>query len=208
MDMCQTKKEILEKLESKLRVKVNEQKMINNTFLEVLQRGGDNKDVKESLENTTNEVVELVDKIKKCKEEKITDEGGEFEDNIMRSNRFIVKFGIGINIEPQYVVDVEFSKNLDNIVHFTIVDHLSFKDGEKRPIFQEIAERIDYKGYNGKYFTFSISYINAKGEIIYSEQYYKCRILWAKKGNLSYNSDDLRTIRFTAAYDNMKYVCS
>lgn len=120
--------------------------------------------------------------------------------NVMFSNRFLVRFDNDVKLPEWYVRKVNFylvGKELD----ISICDCLIERDGKKRPIITEFTNLFAP-------FRISIDHLDPTGVILYTERYHGCKVIEIIKGGLDYANDDMATIDLRIMYSDVTYETS
>jgi len=117
--------------------------------------------------------------------------------DVMFSNRFLVRFDNDVKLPEWYVRKVNFylvGKELD----ISICDCLIERDGKKRPIITEFTNLFAP-------FRISIDHLDPTGVVLYTERYHGCKVIEIIKGGLDYANDDMATIDLRIMYSDVTY---
>jgi hypothetical protein len=136
------------------------------------------------------------DKTPKLKED--VNELRNIAENRIKGNRFLVRVEKALGVPEIMVSSASFNLS-DKEMSLCIYDFLSdVGDGSKIPILEILK-------YTTNEFNFSIDHLDAKGNVIYTEWYDKCRIKSVYRDPIDYSSDDFSKIQILITYDNVEY---
>lgn len=216
-------------LKSMLDTKVNQYKMLSGTLAQMLSKNpnytNEIKQVKNELNETLGQIIRIKKDLNKLvystmfsnchlrskdddnvtysfynKVKKPTFDKGfsETTENRIKGNKFLVRVKESLGIPEDMVSSASFNLG-DKEMSLCIYDFLSdVGDGTKIPILEILK-------YTTNEFNFSIDHLDAKGNVIYTEWYDKCRIKSLYRDPIDYSSDDFSKIQILITYDNVEY---
>jgi len=117
--------------------------------------------------------------------------------DVMFSNRFLVRFDNGIECPEWYVRRVNFYP-FGKELNISICDFLTERNGKKRPIITEFNNL-------SVPFRISIDHLDPTGVVLYTERYHGCKVIEHMKGDLDYANDDVATIELRIMYSDVTY---
>lgn len=122
-------------------------------------------------------------------------------ENVINSNRFLVRFGTPFDIPEYYVRSVDFNNKQ------LVISIFNFIKDDKHPIIAELLARkfncdMTYE------FNISIDYLDPTGVTLYTERYHHCHLLNVERDSVDYTRDDFNRILLTVSYSEVTYETS
>lgn len=125
----------------------------------------------------------------------------ESDDDMMRSNRFIVNIEYALGIPDTMVKKVCFDDSNHSLM-LTVYDFVKYSKWGDYPIIKRLNSFI------GKKFSFSIDHLDSDGKVKYTESYDDCVISDNHRSCLDYSDSDISTIEIVIRYGDVKYETS
>ena len=193
-------------LKSMLDTKVNQYKMLSGTLAQMLSKNPNYTNEAKQVKNELNETLEQIIQMKKDLDKLVY--------STMFSNCHLcpkdddnVTYSFYNKVKKQEPKKAVFDILLDNDKTPKLKEHVNelrnialsdVGDGSKIPILEILK-------YTTNEFNFSIDHLDAKGNVIYTEWYDKCRIKSVYRDPIDYSSDDFSKIQILITYDNVEY---
>lgn len=116
-------------------------------------------------------------------------------DDVISTNRFLVRFEGNTNVPEWYVRKVTFSPSDVKEIYIQIFDFLT---EDNRPIITE---------FNNPNISFriSIDHLSPTGVVLYTERYHGCHVIEIMKSDLAYNLDEKSTMELRITYSDVTY---
>lgn len=124
-------------------------------------------------------------------------------ENVINSNRFLVRFGTPLEIPEYYVRGVDFLYNNKELV----ITVFNFIKEDKHPIIAELLTRKFNRDMTCE-FPVSIDYLDPTGVTLYTERYHHCHLVNVERDSVDYTRDDLNRILLTVSYSDVTYETS
>lgn len=124
-------------------------------------------------------------------------------ENVIGSNRFLVRFGTPLEIPEYYVRSVDFLNCTSKYSKALGITLFNFVKNNKRPIIAELLGRYDNN--ESSLFNISIDYLDPTGVTLYTERYHGCKIVNVERNSLDYGNDDFNKISLTISYSDLTY---
>lgn len=124
-------------------------------------------------------------------------------ENVINSNRFLVRFGTPLEIPEYYVRSVDFLYNNKELV----IGVFNFIDESKRPIIAELLAKRHDRDITSE-FKISIDYLDPTGVTLYTERYHHCHLVNVQRDSVDYTRDDFNRILLTVSYSDVTYETS
>ncbi len=124
-------------------------------------------------------------------------------ENVIGSNRFLVRFGTPLEIPEYYVRSVDFLYNNKELV----ITVFNFIKENKHPIIAELLARKFNRDMTSE-FTISIDYLDPTGVTLYTERYHHCHLVNVERDSVDYTRDEFNRILLTVSYSEVTYETS
>lgn len=124
-------------------------------------------------------------------------------ENVIGSNRFLVRFGTPFEIPEYYVRSVDFLNCTSKYSRELGITLFNFVKDNKRPIIAELLEK--YNNDESSLFNISIDYLDPTGVTLYTERYHGCKIVNVERDSVDYGNDDFNKISLTISYSDLTY---
>lgn len=129
---------------------------------------------------------------------KYLNEINENLDTMAKSNRFLVHIDV-LGIPTTMVKSVCYNDEKKELA-ITVYDFVKNVYGKKYPLMRLLSEECKRKD-----FSFSITHLDAKDKVLYTETYEECKIKEVQRGILDYSFSEISTVEILISYDNVIY---
>jgi len=181
---------------------IKKPKSIKNSksFFDGIKKGANSKkldeNIKKDISNDCNN-LNYEDVYKKSSSNKLPYE------NVISSNRFLVRFGTPLEIPEYYVRSVNFLCGGGEL----LISVFNFIKENKHPIIAELLAK-EFKRDMTFEFSISIDYLDPTGVTLYTERYHHCHLLSVERDSVDYTRDDFNKILLTVSYSDVTYETS
>lgn len=221
-------------LTTELKLKLSEFKMLNNTFVEAIERKSDDNVIEEIVNmindkskeinsirteidangcaksNNDNATYSFYDSIKKENEK---NEENDYETQVQMHNELLDSIS---EVYESSVRRNRFLVSFGNGISSLIVKEVSFGSLSSKRLIVKISDSLDENGrpiiekviMENKPFDIIISYLTPTGSPLYSEHYHNCMVNDIFRTSLDYHSDDFGQIELVIGFSNVTYETS